>query len=650
MFQPRADLISDAQLASINIGDFVPVQTTRALSKAYRRLSPTVGAAVGCVVCLLVGFDSFVNNWSINDFCGNGLQFRTPLARSKSIYDVAAAYNFAHGMNISKLSNIGHWMTDYAIQKLVEIDPSVYVISGGTYEITGPAMNLCSSFSGTYTVADVAEPVNLGTATDGITYLRGNSLTHFITEDLTKNLPDPASTSSDLEALGFVAARIQADVKLTTAFRVHNTSTPQSSLVKFYRLYTKSYCTGCPPIAELGRGKCNFTMEFDPHSNLLNVTSDFVLHSSHDVGLMFSRDIYSAISVVLKALALLLVIGGYLASRKTVQWAEVTPDKVETVWTKIVQIFAPRYFPHLSHAIRFDIFCYNSDHFVVLYALSIILDTKHAVVFTREVSVFNRHSNHIGMTLQLFALSTRVLWLNIAFLKLCKVAMNLVAPATYSGQSRVMPFFNFSNVTMMYLTTILLFFIPDYIEYNNQSRWDIHHRFEVLDGQFVDFFEGFYIRVVLAILVGLVLNVFMVLTVDHLLLSGLVWRPLKANSLSRQAIFNSTCVLCDLVDDVDFVKDDAIVTCHARRLSTLQWYFMHHMLCFGLPEKDLAKRKQNLHTTTATDSIALESKEVKHIVGQDSTGHIHLFDDTLADVKSLPFNIKILRNTPIVIK
>ncbi|RHY07209.1 hypothetical protein DYB25_009080 [Aphanomyces astaci] len=630
------------------IGTFTSaVPTSRAVAKAYRKFSPAVGTAIGCVVLMLVGFDSVVNNWVINDFCGNGLQFRTPVALATSANDLPTSYSFAKGWNISQLSNIGHWMTDYAIQKLSTIDPNVFIISGGTYVVTGADMNLCGSFSGKYTLKDLTEPVKLATATDAITYLRGNSLTHFVTDDLAVGLPTTDSLSMELEALGFVAARIQADIKMTIAFPVQNTSVPQSAIVQFYRLYTKSYCTGCPPLAELGRGECNFTMHFSPASNALAVNSTFVLNSKHDVGLMFARDIYSAVSSALKFIALLLALGGYLASRKTVQWSEVNAEKVQTIWHKLIQIVAPHYFPHLSHAVRFDIFCYNSDYFVLLYAVSILLDMNHAIVFTREVNVFNRHSPRLGMTLQLFALSTRLLWLNIGFLKLCKLGINLITPASFSGQSRVIPFFNFSSVTTLYLTTILLFFVPNYIEYNNQSRWDIHNHVELLDGQFVDFFESFYVRVVGAVFLGLIGNVWGVLALDHVVLAG-IWRVLKANSLTRQAIYNSTSILCEYVDDVQMIEGDAVMTCRARRLSTLQWYFMHHMVCFGLPEKDMTKRKQNLPTTTASDPP--EGREIKYTVGQDSTGHFHLYDDVLADVKSLPFNIKILRNTPIMIK
>ncbi|ETV96724.1 hypothetical protein H310_10041 [Aphanomyces invadans] len=279
---------------------------------------------------------------------------------------------------------------------------------------------------------------------------------------------------------------------------------------------------------------------------------------------------------------------------------------------------------------------------------------NHALVFTREVNVFNEYSNQFTMTIQLFALSTRMLWLNLGIVKAFKVLLHLVSPSVYSGESRAMPFFNFSSVTTLYLTTILLFYVPEYIEYNNQSRVDVTNKMEALDGQFVDFFESFYIRVAPAIAVGLLVNVVAVLFVDHLMFYP-HWQKLKKNSLSRQAIFNSTSIVCEFVDDVQTVNGDTLMTCSARRMSTLQWYFMHHLRCFGLQERDLSKRKSSRMTIKASEQsksqlITTTSPDLKYTVGQDNNGHIHLLDDQLSDVKSLVLNIKVLRDTSLVIQ
>ncbi|EQC29621.1 hypothetical protein SDRG_12626 [Saprolegnia diclina VS20] len=95
----------------------------------------------------------------------------------------------------------------------------------------------------------------------------------------------------------------------------------------------------------------------------------------------------------------------------------------------------------------------------------------------------------------------------------------------------------------------------------------------------------------------------------------------------------------------------------ARRLSTLQWFFMKHLMCFGLPQKELRMKKQSLNNvqsrlqtqrTNGTRSIArsdtlsaLSSKkpggssddirDLFSMVVQDGDRHIHLLDGQRSD-------------------
>ncbi|RLO12728.1 hypothetical protein DYB28_015512 [Aphanomyces astaci] len=168
---------------------------------------------------------------------------------------------------------------------------------------------------------------------------------------------------------------MQADLRLTMGLDIKNTSTTQTFAVSFYRVYSKSYYTGC---------------------------------------------------------------AGFLASRKTVQWHDRSPDKVESVMEKLMDMVVPKYFSHQSYAIRFDLFCYNSDLLVLLFVVSNLLDMNQAIQYIREVNAYNALSPQWDMTVKLFALSTRLLWLNVGLVKLAKMTVHFVSSATYSGHSRVM--------------------------------------------------------------------------------------------------------------------------------------------------------------------------------------------------------------------
>ncbi|EQC27332.1 hypothetical protein SDRG_14856 [Saprolegnia diclina VS20] len=210
----------------------------------------------------------------------------------------------------------------------------------------------------------------------------------------------------------------------------------------------------------------------------------------------------------------------------------------------------PEYYPHVSHALRFDMFCYNSDIFVLLFASSVVLDIPSAIKFTREVQVYLAECSNSAMSIQLFALSTRLLWINCGFLKLLKYVVNMVSTATYSGESRIMGLLNFTSVTSLYLSAILLFYVPPFIEYNNSVRQDLKNSLQDLDDTAVDYYDSFYIRGFTTIAGGLILNVLLVVGLDQLV-NRSYWKLMTTNSLARQAMFNSTSILMDYITDID---------------------------------------------------------------------------------------------------
>ncbi|KAF0690035.1 Aste57867_18544 [Aphanomyces stellatus] len=651
---PRQSLLRPTQRFFLpSIDRVVPLHAQHALIHAVHLVLPWIGSTIGAVVLALVVVDALANNWALNDFVGNALQFRTPVAPLASPADLASYYTFGAGFGVANLSLVGHWMVDSTVRALANNSGDVYLLTAGTYTVEAKSPVDCAPFARNYTV-DLATPVRLAYTDDSVTFLRGDSISHAFTNDLTENLPPSNASIAALEALGYHGARMQVKLHMTTIVPVVNTSTPQTAQIAWFLVYAKSFCTGCTPIAQLGRGVCNLTYAYVASTKTLQVkSSTSVVGSTFDLGLMFHRNVYSTIATILKYIGIFLAGAGFLASRKTVQWRDADDQKIEAMWSKVVDTIAPKYFPHLSHAIRFDLFCYNSDLCVVLFVASNLIDMQTSIMYLREVNVFNEVTPNFGMSLQLFAISTRLLWMNVGLVKLAKIVVHVVAPASYSGQSRLMGLLNLSSVTALYLSAIMLYYVPPYIEYNNKSRVDVRHKVEQLDGTRVDFFDSFYFRGSPAIGIGLVLNMAGVLAFDQVTLFAF-WRRLKKNSLSRQAMYNSTSVLCEYVDDVHHATTDdksAVMECKARRLSTLQWYFMSHMLCFGLPEKEMAKKKGVAVTATTTkDDPTSDGTNNVYIVAQDEGGHLFLLDDHLVAVKSLAFNIKILRNTAATIK
>ncbi|OQS01521.1 hypothetical protein ACHHYP_00674 [Achlya hypogyna] len=611
-----------------------------------------VAYAVGLLVVLLVAIDAISNNWALIDFIGDGNDFITPVANVANASDLVNHYTFRPERSLATVSSVGLWMLNYAVTNLGLLGNNIYLLNTGTYTTVPETPDICARFTGAYPI-DIAKgnPVKLAVALDLITFLRGNALSIAFTDTSTANLANRTMGSAALNALGYEAARIAADLRLSQQILLLNTTALQIQAVPVYEIYPKGYCTGCTPIAELGHGICNFTMLYDDARKSLTVNSTGILGSPRRHGLMIQQNAFSAASHYLKFIALFLAVAGYLASRRTVQWNEPDPTKPDTIFARAIQIFAPKCFPHSSHALRFDMFCYNSDLFVVLYCLSVILDFSASLIFIREVNVYNSLDPQFNMSVRLFALSLRLLWINCGILKLTKLGLSVVSTATYSGESKVMGYINLTSVTSLYLSAILLFYVPPYIEYNNSVRQDLYNLVESLDGTPVDFYSSFYFRVSYAVIMGLIANIFLVTAVDQFF-NRAYWKLLVRNSLTRQALFNSTSILCDFISDVheDRKHKNVLLVCKARRLSTLQWFFTSHLFTFGLPEKELRAKKYQTTAPTTTTSDATGPGKETCIVVQDGNCQIHLLDDQLADVKSLVYNIKVLKDTTVVIK
>ncbi|KDO19231.1 hypothetical protein SPRG_15257 [Saprolegnia parasitica CBS 223.65] len=608
---------------------------------------------IGLVVILLVAVDAISNNWAVINFVGNGNEFITPVANIDAAPDLVNSYTFLPGRDLQSLSSVGMWMANDTVANLGRLGSNVYVLSADTYALDS-STDLCSRFSGTYPIdlAATNNAIKLGITYDLITFLRGNAITIATTHEASANLGNSSMGSGMLRHLGYAAARIATDLRLMRAIVLHNTSSVQVQEVSFWRLYTKGYCTGCIPITELGYGSCNFSMTYADANKTLHVVARPIHGSLYRLGLLIQQDAFSSASHWIKFIALFFAVCGFLASRRTVQWLEVDPTKPDTIWTRVVYTIMPKCFPHRSHALRFDMFCYNSDLFVTLYCVSVLLDLNNALMFTREVTVYNAASPQFYMSVRLFALSLRLLWLNCGILKVCKMASSIVSTATYCGESRLMGYFNLTSVTSLYLSAILLFYIPDYVEYNNSVRQDLYNTVESLDGTPVNYYNSFYFRVSYAVGMGLLINIFLITLLDQVV-NRPFWNLMARNSLGRQALFNSTSILCDYISDVreDKKHRTAIIICKTRRLSTLQWFFMTHMFTFGLPEKEL-RVKAKFQPTTQGTTAAGETGPGKEMcmVVQDGNCHIHLLDDQLADVKSLVYNIKVLKDTTVVIK
>ncbi|EQC29629.1 hypothetical protein SDRG_12633 [Saprolegnia diclina VS20] len=629
----------------------------------------------GFLVILLILMDALVNNWTLGNYLGGGYFFLTPLGSVQNARQLETKYSYMRGFSIKNLSNMGQWMSNFTIINFVEKSDRLYAITAGEYPLT-PTMVLCPVFQGVYGNVDVSKKVKLALAADATTYYRGNMLTHVFTDDASVDMATPNMRSADVLARGYLPGQTTVDKRFTRDFAIANTSSEQTQIVPYFRILSRNYCTGCDPVAELGYSTCQFKMVYDDAAKTLTVSSSaFVPGSTYKLGFTVLNSVFGQVAIVIKLIAILFAVAGYLAGRRTIQWLEVDPAKPDSMLTKVLRMVVPKYFPYQSDALSYDMFMYNSDIFVLLYTFSVLLDVQNSLQHTRNVNLYNALSPSALVSIEMFSLSLRLLWGNLAILKLCKLLWNLLGIASYNGQSTTMGFFNFSSVTYLYLSAILLFFVPSLIEYNNSVSVDIANAIEPIDGICVEVINGSYLRVAPYVIYALVLNIFVVILVDHGI-NYKYFKMLRKNSLARQAVYNSTSIICDFLWGIETRAnlngaEGAIVVVRARRLSTLQWFFMCHLTCFCLPAKDLLIRKKSTlqvkttlrsmkgssvrdasmaEASTNATANADESTETMCLLVQDWDRNIHLLDHSLTEVTSLVYNIKVLKNTTVTIR
>ncbi|OQS02793.1 hypothetical protein THRCLA_04874, partial [Thraustotheca clavata] len=592
-------------------------------------------------IVMLIGIGIIILNWAVNDYIGKANCFKTPIATSNNAADLEAQYTFPKGQSISDMSKIGIWMLNYTIDSLMRKEAAVYSVYVGSFPLS-TTPDVCSLFKATY-AADLAKSsiVRIGVASNSLMFVRGDAISHTFSDDTTTNLANSSMTASQLNDLGYYPARSNVDVRLTVNVPLANTSEPQNQKVSFYRVFPKSFCTGCSVVTEMGFGYCNMTFMYNDTLKIVTITkSSNLLGSTMKVALIMDESKFTSASHYLKFIAILFAVGGYLASRRTVQWKEFDISQTESLSSRILRTVSPKYFPYPSDALRFDMFCYNSDLFVFLFSAAVLLDMQYGLYYSKTINLWNTDEPQFMYSVLMFGISMRFLWLNCATIKLLKLTWNTISTATYNGESKVMSFFNLSSVTSLYLSSILLFYIPQYIAYNNVVTINLDNRVDNLDPVIVDPLQSYYIRSVPVVIVGGLVNIFGILLWDHTVCYK-KWQLLAKNSLGRQAIYNSSSIFCDYLFGIELdLEGDhttTILHCKARRLSTLQWFFMNHMILFGLPEKELrAKKKTAFGTMTIkTNSTTPQEDQLpngKYLFVQDGDHHLHLVDDHLSEL------------------
>ncbi|CAK4286296.1 unnamed protein product [Aphanomyces euteiches] len=641
-------------------------------------------AGFGCAVLLCV--DVFGNNWELINYIGNGKKFLTPLLDVESIDEMEVEYAFPVGASPNQVSKIGRFMLDTTLTQI--LNRWSYYLSLGSFKILDSRNDNCRQMVATYPIpnASVNSTVRVGNVRDSITYIRGNTLSHWFSDTKTQPLAPPGSNDATLQAMNYVPARALTDMRLTVPLVVPPPGHVVQVNLTVYDFRAISFCTGCNPTTETGQDTCTISYSFnDTTTSLKILSSKAIIGADHDVGMIFERHWGPMASWLIRGLAVLISLAAYFASQKTVRWTE--PYDLSSAWKRLVHLVAPTLYRHPSYAFDYSYLCFNSDKFVLLYTVAVMLDEDISMVFSRTICKWYINTNtDMWIEFRLMALSFRWLWLNCLVVKLLKWLVNYVTQAHHTGSNVLLGWLTFSSVTWIYLGVAFLFQRNTFIDYGNSVRMELSSTTQNLDGISVNFFDSWYIRAAGSLLVGILASLVAILTMDHVL-NRRWWRTMAKNSLGRQHMFNSTSILCEA--NTVFVPKpgytNAVVDVKARALCTIQWFFSSHLVCFGLPEQPsvvrqivatkLGKTPQHHGDTTATKSsinsrrmsnpvdatpvvasLVDETLQVSespgdpasrelHLLVQDRDGHIRLHDADKRELQALAMEVKILRDS-----
>ncbi|KAH9098974.1 hypothetical protein LEN26_016468 [Aphanomyces euteiches] len=604
---------------------------------AWHRFLQQVGhipvrlAGVACALLLCV--DVFANNWELINYVGNAKHFLTPLLDVVSVDDIEVDYVFPVGASPNQVSKIGRFMLDSSLAQILNRDGTSYYLSLGSFKVLDSRNDNCGQMVATYLIpnASVNSTVRIGTVVDGITYIRGNMLSHWFSDTYSQPWALPGSNDATLRALNYLPARAMTDMRVTVPLVVPPPGQLVMSNLSVYQFRTVAFCSGCHPSTEMGLDTCTIAYSYDDTTSSITIQSSVaIVGAYHELGMIFVRHWGPIASLIVRAITVLFALAAYFVSTKTVRWTE--PTDLSSIWKRVVHLVSPTLYRHPSYAFDFSYLCFNSDKFVLLYTISVALDEDMSMVYSQTMYKWYRFSDvDLWIEIRLMALSFRWLWINCLLVKLVKWLASYMSQALHTGSNVSLGFFTFSSVTAIRSSSMAI-----------RCKW----------------------------------------------ISGRRHKTSTPSSLGRQHMYNSTSILYDA--NAAFIPrpgyTNAVVDIKARALGTIQWFFSGHLVCFGLPEHPSVIRNvvatkngpksQHTHgenstrysitsrrvshsvepaavvpslaeeTTQASESAGDPTSRELHLVVQDREGYLRLYDADKRELQALAMEVKILRDSP----
>ena len=613
---------------------------------------------LGTCLVFLMTVDTIANNWEIMDTFQDGSLFRTPVLKAHNLKEVTDSVAFHEGTDPEHLSSTGFWLTEQIIEEMINHRDWLYMLYGGTYLISESTLtadssvfahhsqDYCVDFLGRfpYHTGNDMNDIRLGYVRDGVSMIHGYWINdeHFTIELDATNYREknfhPIRFSIDLRMSSYFHPRFSRNARKTSG----------SITLHVYRIHSKTFCSGCTGMAEVGLGECEVEYTVDLDTNILAVTSSHApKESQYRVGVCLQKSFVSIFSEILRFGCFLLVSLWYLSTRKTYRWELTALVKAtDTPMIKVLKdLMAPKTFNFASNCTNIGLFCINSDLIVFMYSFSTLIDEYNSIIYVREVILWQHTDPQFWTAIRLLAFDLRKLWWSLLLLKVIKFVVNLVRTNQTLRSTRLQAFLTFTSGTSVYLLAIGLYYWPDIVEMINNNRKDLFSLGEALDDIHISFVESYYMRTFPFLVTFLLLNLFLCLAIDKLIWGKMMSRQLK-NSFTLNLICNSTAITTDFAGMAHVgLNDWPTLDIPSRQFVTLMWYLRHHVRSFGLMhDSAVVKRASSLTEEEQMKRDAAESfaSRSKFEVRQTNTGLWVLVDQGTGKlVSDILLNIRI---------
>ncbi|ETV90203.1 hypothetical protein H310_14959 [Aphanomyces invadans] len=649
------------------------------------QLAKALKTLLGYLCTILLVVDVCGNNWELIDYVGDAKHLLTPLLTVAEFDQIGHAFVFPVGNAPDHVSQVGQFMMNTSLAQIQARDSDTYILGTTMHPIQDSVNDICGHLVSSYPLPSAnATSVRLGNVADGISFVRGTALSHWFSDTRSAPPADQGMNETQLRAMGYGPVRHGTDLRLTTHVAVPRPGEIVTTSISMYRFFMKAFCSGCVPGTELGLDTCAITYLYNETTHSLDVTaSQAAVGSSHELGFIFQRRGGPILALYIRFAIVLLVFGVYSASQKTVQWVEFVPESLPQ---RLHNVVAPPLYRQPCSVFGLSDICFNSDIFVVLYTLAVLADEEISLVYSRVLYRWYRSTSfNLWIELRLMSMTMRWLWLNCFLLKAAKWTCDFASVAQYTGENRVMGWLTFSSVTWVYLSVFVLFQRANFIEYSNSVLIDLSCATQNLDAVSVAFLDSWYVRSMPDLVVVVLVNLIVLLAIDRVV-NWQWWRATAKNSLCRQLMFNSTSILADVrgdaIDQPGYAGSCLVIK--ARALCTFRWFFSTHLTAFGLKEHPAILRaihSARPHKTdpgsssadVTADTAPMPSERTTHtsvawlsdhdvvkpvpptdaatlyLIVQDRDGHIHVVDGTKREMQELNVEVKILRDTTIVL-